>query len=210
MNLALVTVLVLVVGWFAWGTSLNVRRGQAVLRWMRGGLRRIGDRTTLRWLGSTAVVLRIAEAKPPFANAELIVFLEPRDLPWMWALGRLRGRRDALLFRANLRRQPSAEFEALDAESWSGRDALPRVPAGWARNPTQATARLAVHQPRDEEPGRADALIGRARQAGLAPWRLSLRRSEPHFQLHVPLPASGSDAEAFFETVQALAEHADR
>lgn len=209
MNPALVAAVVLVVGWFAWGTAVNVRRGQAALRWMRGGLRRIGDRTTLRWLGSTAVVLRIAEAKQPFASAELVVFLEARDLPWMWALGRLRGRRDALLFRANLRRPPSAELEALDAASWSGRDALPRVPPGWQVR--GGTARdLAVHESPGDGSALADALLDRARAAGLTPWRLSVRRGEPHFQLHVPLPAAGSDAAAFFEVVQALAQHAAR
>ncbi len=31
-----------------------------------------------------------------------------------------------------MRRAPAVEFEALDPASWSGRDALPRVPPEWA------------------------------------------------------------------------------
>jgi hypothetical protein len=210
MNPALVAAVVLVVGWFAWGTGLNVRRGQAALRWMQGGLKQIGDRTTLRWLGSTAAVLRIAEAKAPFSSAELVVFLEARDLPWMWALGRLRGRRDALIFRALLRRPPAEEFEALEPSSWSGREAAPRLPRGWSVLAPPRERDLAVHGARSDALARAEALLERARQAGLDVWRLSARRVEPHFQLHVKLPAAGTDAAAFFETVRALAEHASR
>jgi hypothetical protein len=40
--------------------------------------------------------------------------------------------------------------------------------------------------------------------------RLSVRRAEPHFQLHVRLPERGRPAREFFEAVQAMAERALR
>jgi len=46
---------VAVVAWFAAGTIWNVRKGSALMRWMQGGLSVLGGRTTVRWLGSTAV-----------------------------------------------------------------------------------------------------------------------------------------------------------
>ncbi len=33
-------------------------------------------------------------------------------MPWMWALGRARGRRDTLIIRGVLRGTPKSEFEA--------------------------------------------------------------------------------------------------
>ena len=54
----------------------------------------------------------------------------------------------------------------------------------------------------------ADALLALARDAGLAVVRLSVRRTEPHFQIHVGLPDRRQSARGFFEAVQAIAERA--
>jgi hypothetical protein len=194
-------VAVAVVAWFAVGTIWNVHTGRSLMRWMQGGLSVLGGRTTVRWLGSTAVQMVLSDAKPPFAAVTLVIFLEPRDLPW-WPISRARGRRDTLIIRGMLRRAPAVELEALDPASWSGRDALPRVPRGWlARG-----GGIAVHYESTPALERADALLARTQGAGMRPARLSVRRAEPHFQLHVPLPDRRRSAREFFEAVHALAE----
>ncbi len=165
---------VAVVAWFAAGTIWNVRTGRALMRWMQGGLPLLGERTTVRWLGSTAVEMVIRDGKAPFAGVTLVIFLEPRDMPWMWALGRRRGRRDTLIIRGVLRRAPAVEFEALDPASWSGRDALPRVPPEWLVRRAAAPRRR--RRPLCGAPRRstrADALLALAQRAGLAVRRLS-------------------------------------
>jgi hypothetical protein len=211
---------VAIVAWFAAGTIWNVRKGSALLRWMqggadgalRGGLRSLGERTTVRWLGSTAVEMAIRDAKAPFTGVTLVIFLEARDLPWMWALGRSRGRRDTLIVRGVLRRAPSIEFEALDPTSWSGRDALPRVPREWPLREAAATrdlgglSGLVVHHASAEALARADQLLALAGRAGMAVKRLSLRRAEPNLQVHVDLPDGSQPAREFFEALHALAE----
>ncbi len=53
-------------GWFAFGIIYNLRRGDAVLKWMQDGLPQIGERTTFRWLGTSVAELVIAQAKKPF------------------------------------------------------------------------------------------------------------------------------------------------
>ena len=97
---------VALVAWFAAGTIWNVRRGRMLMQWMQSGLPVLGGRTTVRWLGSSAIEMVIRDGKAPFASATLVVFLEPRDVPWMWALSRGRGRRDTLIIRGVLRRVP--------------------------------------------------------------------------------------------------------
>jgi hypothetical protein len=54
---------VAVVAWFAAGTIWNVRTGRALLRWMQDGLPLLGERTTVRWLCSTAVETAIPQGK---------------------------------------------------------------------------------------------------------------------------------------------------
>jgi hypothetical protein len=199
---------VAVVAWFAAGTIWNVRTGRELMRWMQGGLPLLGERSTVRWLGSSAAEMVIRDGKAPFAGVTMVIFLEARDTPWMWAIGRSRGRRDTLIIRGLLRRTPVVEFEALDPASWSGRDALPRVPPKWLVHQAESLGGLIVHY--DDAAGltRADALLALAQRAGFAVRRLSLRRTEPNFQLHVSLPDHRQPARDFFEAVHSLAERA--
>jgi hypothetical protein len=175
---------------------------------MQGGLPALGERTTVHWLGSTAVEMVIRDGKAPFAGVTLVIFLEARDMPWTWALGRSRGRRDTLIIRGVLRRAPEVEFEALDPGSWSGREALRRVPPEWLLRQAAKTGDVVVHYGSDTALARADKLLGGARRAGLIITRLSLRRTEPHFQIHVSLPDQRQPARDFFDAVHAIAERA--
>ena len=192
---------VAVVAWFAAGTIWNVRSGHALMRWMQEGLPLLGSRTTVRWLGSTVVEMVIGNTRTPFTGATLVIFFEPRDLPW-WPLSRARGRRDTLIIRGALRQAPALELEALDPRSWSGRDELPRVPRGWLVR----EGGIVVHHENTAALAIADALLARAERVGLAVRRLSVRRTEPNFQIHVALPDGRQPAREFFEAVHALAE----
>jgi hypothetical protein len=199
---------VAVVAWFAAGTIWNVRKGRALMRWMQGGLPMLGERTTVRWLGSTAVELVIRDGKAPFASVTLVIFLEPRDLPWMWALGHSRGRRDTLIIRGVLRQAPAVEFEVLDPASWSGREALSRVPPKWPVSRTGDPGGVIVHHASAAALAHANALLKMTHRAGLVVRRLSVRRIEPNFQLHVSIPDPQQPAHDFFTAVHVLAERA--
>ena len=188
------------VAWFAAGTIWNVRRGSEAMRWLQGGLPVLGERTRVRWLGSSVVELVIDEGKAELARATVVIFLEPRDLPW-WPLSRLRGRRDTLIVRGVLRSVPPVELEAIDAASWSGKDARPRVPQEWETRKTT----LDLHGETAAALGRAETLIARATAAGLTVRRLSVRRTEPNFQLHVALPDRSVSARELFQAVRDLA-----
>jgi hypothetical protein len=199
---------IVLVAWFSAGTIWNVSRGRALMRWMQDGLPALGERTTVRWLGSSAVEMVIRDGKTPFASVTLVVFLEPRDVPWMWALSRSRGRRDTLIIRGVLREPRQIEFEALDPASWSGREALKRVPQDWPVRESDASGDLVVHHASAEALAHADTLLAQARRAGMAVKRLSIRRTEPHFQLHVSLPDKRQPVRDFFAAVHAIAKRA--
>jgi hypothetical protein len=197
-----------VVAWFAAGTIWNVRKGRELMSWMQGGLPLLGQRTTVRWLGSSAVEMVIRDGKAPFAAVTMVIFLEARDTPWMWALGRSRGRRDTLIIRGTLRQVPTVELEVLDPASWSGRDALPRVPREWPVREIAGPRALIVRHASTEALARAETMLALAQKSGLAVKRLSVRHTEPNFQLHIAIPDQRQPARDFFEAVHVLAERA--
>ena len=201
----------LVMVWFAAGSIWNVRKGKATLRWMQDGLQLLCERTTVRWLGTTAVELVLSKAKPPFEEVTLVIFLEPRDVPWLWGFSRTRGRRDAFILRAQLRRAPHADLEALDRSSFAGRDALRHMASErWSVRESTAPGATPVFYKVEGALPLADDLLGLARAGGMTVRRLSVRRAEPHLQLHVDLPAASAPAAEFFAAVRTIGERALR
>jgi hypothetical protein len=193
--------------WFGGGVLWNLRRGNAVLKWMQSGLPLLGERTTLRWLGSSAVELGIARAKAPFRRFELVVLMEPRDVPWLWLLSFARGRRDLLILRGQLSNAPRLEYELIAPGSWSGRPAQARADQlQWGNTSLGSYRFLAPRASLPVSSAAAPALIEMAEKVHPGLWRLAARREFPQFELHIPLPdPKRSDARQFFESVRALA-----
>lgn len=181
-NLALfILVVLLVVGWFAAGTQVNVRKGHAALRWLQEGLPLLGEKTTLRWLGSSVVELKINQAKTPFREAEVLFVLEPRDVPPLWALARLRGRRDLFLFRGTLRGHQGTELEVFDPRSWSAQGIDHRCKErGWSPLPLAEPLRAYT----SGQPASVEEILKLAELAGCPLVRLSLHRKEPELEVH--------------------------
>jgi len=144
-------------GWFAVGTHVNVRKGHRLLRWLQDGMPLLGAKTTVRWLGSSAIELKVPHALEPLRSVDVFIVLEPRDIPVLWWLFHARGRRDLLIVRAQVATTPPFELEALDRRAWSTRGierAVRRhqwtpvaVPAGsplvvYSRGPSDAASEL--------------------------------------------------------------------
>jgi len=180
-----VAITVFVVGWFAVGTQFNLYRGKKALAWLQDGLKLLGDRTSLRWLGTAAVELKIQNAKEPFRQAELVIVLEPRDVPFLWWYYHLRGRCDLLIVRAQLRDVSGAEFEAFDPSTWSARGVESKLRfRNW--NPIPLASPPLVAYAAGNPPAAAELLESLVR-AGCQPVRLAVRRSEPNLEIHCRL-----------------------
>lgn len=209
MTALLAVVVVFVVGWFAVGSIWNVRKGSATLEWLRQALPALGEKTTLRWLGTTSVEMVLSRARPPFESATLVIFLEPRDVPWLWALSRSRGRRDALIFRARTRQAPVHDLEAFDPRSWPAREARRRIATEeWPdREPVDASG-LKVFTRADGDLPFARALLEIAPEGGMNVRRLSVREADPHLAIYVDLPGAPTPAAPFFGALRAIGERA--
>lgn len=205
MSAALIALVMIVVLWFAVGIQWNVRKGNGLLRWLQGGLPLLGRRTTLRWLGSSVIELKIAEAAEPFLSAEVLVVLEPRDVGPMWGWGRLHGRRDFLILRGTLHRPPRFEVEAGDRRGWTGRDALRRLALDEWQHADWGDANVLVAHSGGRAPEVARRLWEEFHRSSSGVWRLSIRRTHPHLEVHLrPPDTARSDAKPLFETFRDL------
>ncbi len=174
---------VFLVGWFAAGMFANVRKGNRVARWLQEGLPVVGEKTTLRWLGSSGVELKIQNPRKPFRNVEVFILLEPRDIPLLWGYFHARGRRDVLIVRCHSSSSPRFGLEVADPHAWSARGTqLERVRKEWASLPSPAGAHLAAFSDGPSEV--AGQVLALAVECGLPLVRLAVRDSAPQLEVH--------------------------
>lgn len=179
-----VIAVVLVLGAFAVGTQWNLRKGNEFLRWLREGLTVFGERTTFRWLGSSVIELKMQKAKAPFRQMDVLVALEPRDIPPVWLFFRLRGRRDLLILRGQLRETPGYDLEVVAPGAWTVRGiAAEAERKGWKalEAPAASTLRAFASEAHPEPaPGE---LIRLATVPGMELIRLAVHRSVPNLEI---------------------------
>jgi hypothetical protein len=167
------------VGWFAMGMRLNVRKGNAMLRWLREGLPLLGEKTTLRWLGSSAIELKIQNAREPLRQVEIFIVLEPRDIPFLWGYFHWRGRRDILIVRGQASGEPAFQLEAADPRAWSARGVQEDAKRKrWTK--LAAPEGLAAYG--EGRTDRAAQLLALAAGCDLPLVRLSVRRKAPEIE----------------------------
>jgi hypothetical protein len=200
-----IALILFVMLWFALGTQRNIRKGNELLRWLQGGLSILGERTTLRWLGSSAVELGIVAPRSPFREATVVVVLEPRDVSLLWAFARSRGRRDFVIVRVNLVRPPRFVMDVRDPAGWTGRS---ETAAG---SPVGDGSRVLSW------PGGSVALAGPAAddaavrlawdqitKSTRGVWRLTVQPVVPHLEVHFQPPVAATAAERVLGPIREL------
>jgi hypothetical protein len=202
----------LAVAWLVLGVLGNVRRGHRAAGWAAEGLRPLGQRTDVRWVGTSAVELEVAEAAEPFRRASARLVLVPREAPWRWIASLLTGQGDLLVFRADLISPPVTEFRVDARGSWAARSAS--RDGARRRWTVEDTTRCVVSAPRagwEAARDRAVTLMALAGETHSEVLRLTVRRGSPHFEAYLPLPSSPpQDPEQFFRPVSAWAKEAMR
>lgn len=203
----LIAAVIVLMGWFAIGVVYNLRRGDALLKWMQSGLPGIGQKTTFRWLGTSVAELVIAHAKKPFRRLETLLVLKPRDVFWMTILAALQGREDIVIFRAQLTTSPLVDLELVDPKSWSGRGVLQQLAdRKWESQTYQGKQLMAPAGLLDLATQTLERLTVPMQKLSEHYARFSLRRDTPNLEVHVPFPAHRTlDARQYFEALRGLA-----
>jgi hypothetical protein len=205
----LVVAVIILMGWFAIGVIYNLRRGDALLKWMQNGLPDIGQKTTLRWLGTSVAELVIAHAKKPFRRLETLLVFKPRDVFWMTILAYFQGREDIVIFRAQLTTAPITDLELVDPKTWSGRGVLKQfADRKWESQTYQGMQLLAPAGLLDLATKTLDRLVVPMQKLSSHYVRFSLRRdaSQSNFEVHLPFPAFRStEAKQYFGALREVA-----
>jgi len=107
-----IVLIVLVLSYLA-GAWLNRRRAKRIGKWLQGGLATLGGKPAWKVTRSlnTGAEVTVFEAVRPFQQVQASYYLMTREIMPLWGIELLRGRRDRLVIRADLRIQPAAEYE---------------------------------------------------------------------------------------------------
>lgn len=193
----------IIVGWFAIGMIYNLRRGDKLLKWMQDGLPLIGQRTTFRWLGSSVAEMGISKAKRPFQRMDVLLVLKPRDIFWMTIIALLQKRDDFMIFRAALSTPPLLDLELADPKTWSGREALSKAAKrNWETTDYHGLRLMAPKGLLNLAVETVDRLSLPMHTLSTRYIRLSLRKTAPNMELHLPFPdPNATNAKAYFQSL---------
>ncbi len=197
---AVIALSILLVVWYVAGSWLNRRRAVSLLRWVREGVQELGGQATMRWLGRTSgFQVSVKGAKRPFKRIEMMILLEPREVLLLWLFNRLRGRRDMMSFRADLRTRPKIELEIVPRRGGMAKKILKAIEEeAWAKGEIEDADLMVLLRGREVTP-LAERLTPLLRECAPHILRLSLRKQSPHFLANLSLPGlEGTGAEALF------------
>lgn len=126
--------LLLLVAGFLGGQWLNRQTAKRAGKWIQAGLGSLGGRVAWHWSKSISAGAEalVEETRAPYRNIAIAYYLLTREFAPLWLWERLRGKRDLLAVRANLRLLPTAEFEIVPLAGKLRQQldaAVPEVPA---------------------------------------------------------------------------------
>jgi hypothetical protein len=201
-NVLWVILIILVLG-FLGGSWLNRRRSKAIGMWLKGGLKPVGGQSTWKWIRgmNSAAQVTVEGAARPFRRMEISYFLMTREFAPLWGYEWLRGKRDLLAARIELREAPAHEVEivprggklqkTLDANAGS-------QPFAWI----EGAAGLGIGSRGAGAQPAADRLKPFVERYGPYIQRLSLRPRQPNIMLFMNL--NGPEKTSAEEFVRAL------
>ena len=177
------------VGWFALGTQANIRKGDTFMRWLQAGLPLVGEKTTMRWMGSSVLEMKIAKAKPPMRTFDALAIFEPRDVIILWLISYLQGRRDWIIFRAQLQSAPSFELELFDPNGWTTksteRELKKKDWTPWQTDAALGPLRAVV----SGNSSAAQPIVDLITRSDFKWARVAVHRDVPNVEVHLAMPS---------------------
>lgn len=200
---ALWSLLIILLAGLLVGSWLNRRRSKAIGLWLQAGLAQLGGRTSWRWVRgmSSGAQITIEGANRPFGRLEIGYYLLTREFPLLWGVELLRGRRDLLTVRGDLRDPPRWQIEIVPAAGDLRRKlaAQPDADAFWWE---EGPSGLAIAGRGEGARAAAGKLRPFVAQYGPYLRRLSVRPRRPHVMLFLNL--AGPEAASSADLLRAL------
>ncbi|MBE3557760.1 MAG: hypothetical protein IMW89_00840 [Ktedonobacteraceae bacterium] len=202
---ALIILSFLFVTWYFLGMWMNRRRGIRLARALRERLSVLSAEDLAgRWVNSSIFQFTARRATTPIGKLAAILVLEARELPLIWLVSLLRGRRDLLVLRMNLRSTPAAglELEACSARTRPEREARRRIAeGGWEQ--TNIGEYHVYHRSGAAHLVETLKPLLHEWQPGLR--RLSISTTSPHLLLSFSPASAALETATQFHAIQKLA-----
>ncbi len=195
---------VLLVLWYPFGRQMNRRRGLQALRWLREGIRAYEGQASVNWVGASAFRVDVQGALGPFKKVGMMVLLEAREMLLLWIINRLRGQRDIVVIKGDLRLKPKNDLE-LARRGWrAGRAMKALEKEGWT---TDSLNSMFIALKRGKDTGIVSRLTSALSEEAPRLVRLSLRKRSPHLVANFRLPGLGEmAAESLFHFLEEMME----
>lgn len=175
--------------WYVVGIQVNRRRAVSLVRQVRDSIHPFGGTATIRWIGRSAFRIEAEQLAPPFVRLGISVLLEPRETFFLWAVGRLGGRRDWLVTGVTLHGRVGASFEVYHPKRRGASQVAHDIrEKGWREEPLVARPPLLCAGPDADERALAREVIGAV--GGIDVWRVGLQPEAPHLIVSLPIPAT--------------------
>jgi hypothetical protein len=181
-----VTAIVLMVG-YGVGRWANRQRAGQISDWLEPGLRSLGGTPTVQAISRSAFRFKIANARQPFQTVATSVALISREFLPTWIWEGLNGRRDLLVVHVTFRQPPDLEAEIVDPDNELGRRGEAQIQEYDWPSVDLASGRRVYHAP-ETSFSRVEAVAGCVETSLFQPWRVALRRNEPHMLISMPMP----------------------
>ncbi|HEY9076367.1 MAG TPA: hypothetical protein VIO61_07475 [Anaerolineaceae bacterium] len=192
--------------WYIGGMIINRNRGLQVYRWLRSGLRQIGEQVDSQFIGSSSSAGRmvIQKAKMPLRQVEVFYLLETRELLPLWLVNWLMGKRDEFIFKATLSTAPANDLEVGLKGNREYRKATNGAEPAFQEAPEAPPGYQMAYRPHPDA-RLAERLPEFLERYPLAVQHLSLQAKEPHLIVRVHLEnVLRVPSEAFFKDLSGL------
>jgi len=175
--------------WYVVGMQINRRRAVTLMRQVRDSLQPFGGTATIRWFGRSAFRVEAEQPASPFLRLGISVVLEPRETFFLWAVGRLRGRRDWLVTGVTLSGRVASSFEVYHPKRRGAFQVASGIrDKGWRQEPLAGRSPFLCAAP--DADGQALAREVMMLLARVEIWRVGVRPEAPHLTISLPVPAT--------------------
>jgi hypothetical protein len=193
--------------WYWFALRYTRRRATEVARWIESALSGYGHITGIRWVSASRfqVPLRLSHA---FRRASVFVDITPCEFPLVWAISRIRARREVLTFQADLELPPAFSLHVQNCR-WFARSGrkMPKSDRGWIFEQNMPI----VISTRSDWQREITCAIGTVAQGQTHDFlSIDFQRRSPHFSVTLPLDsiAPGSRTRScLFESMRELASN---
>jgi|SRR5581483_2508696 len=193
---------ILAIWYFSWRHWLR-RRSELVMGWLQLAFRRHGKVAGIEWLSPSRFQVKLRPRASGFRDAQLVVQLAPREMPFSWLWYRLRRRQETATFAANLDSPPQFNLDVRN-HRWCGTSIDPGEGKKVWRAERLATMVITTRS--DWQHDIVNMMDALAASRSFEFLKIAFRKEAPHFSATIALNAMAPDALAEINVFDVMRE----